>query len=338
MNLLNEASDSKFVTRKWNIVNGQSNANYGVGIEITYNTKISKSNLCEYNNAYILVRGDIIVVAVHATQVAFKNCAPFTKCITKIDETKIDDAEDLDLVMPMYRLLEYYSNCSDAASTLWFCSKGEGTNFNNDIVNIDAFKSLKCKAKLLGNTVAQPNLNQANGILKDASIVVPLKYLSNFWRSREIPLINCKIELKLRWTKHCVLSVFVNENDNANNADSNNIIFTIKNTKLYIPVVILSAKDNQKLSRLPSKGFERLLYWSESKIKSENKNTTNEYKYFIESNFVGVNRLFVLIYPNQGDKVKRFNDKKYYSPKGIIKNYNAIVNRTNFYDNLLILI
>ena len=73
-------------------------------------------------------------------------------------------------------------------------------------------------------------------------------------------LINCRVKLKLRWTKHCVLSVLVNENNNAN-VDSNNTIFAIKDTKLYVPVVSLSAKDNQKLSKLLSKGFERLVYW-----------------------------------------------------------------------------
>ena len=81
-------------------------------------------------------------------------------------------------------------------------------------------------------------------------------------------------------------------------------IFTIKNTKLYVPVGTLSTEDNQKLSKLLRKGFERSFYWNEYKMKSENKNTTNEYRYFLELNFLGVNRLFVLIYPNQNDSVK----------------------------------
>ena len=89
LNLLNEASDSKFLTGKSNIVNDQSNANYDVGNEIIYNTEILKSNHCDYNDAYILVRDDVII----ATEVAFKNCASFIKCITKIDGTTIDDAE-----------------------------------------------------------------------------------------------------------------------------------------------------------------------------------------------------------------------------------------------------
>ena len=93
LNLMNYVNDSKFVTRKWNIVNDNSKSNYGAGNEITYNTEVLKSNLCGYNSAYILVRGDITVRANPATQVAFKNYTIFN--ITKIDGTTIDYAEDL---------------------------------------------------------------------------------------------------------------------------------------------------------------------------------------------------------------------------------------------------
>ena len=123
---------------------------------------------------------------------------------------------------------------------------------------------------------------------------MPLKYLSNFWRSLELPLINCKVELKFKWTKYCVLSAAGNENANDNDND-NNVIFTIKDTKLYVPAVNLSAKDNQKLSKLLRKRFERSFYWNEYKTKNENKNIMNVYRYFLESNSVGVNRLFVLV-------------------------------------------
>ena len=84
LNLLNEASESKFVTRKWRIVNDQSDANYDVGNEIIYDTEVLKSNLCDYNDANILGKGDITVKVAPATQVSFKNCAPFFKCITII--------------------------------------------------------------------------------------------------------------------------------------------------------------------------------------------------------------------------------------------------------------
>ena len=138
-------------------------------------------------------------------------------------------------------------------------------------------------------------------------------------------LINWKVELKLKWTKYYVLSTV----DVGNvNAVSSNIIFTIKDTKSYVLIVTLSARDNQK-------GFERTLSWNEYKTKSEDKNTTNEYRYFHESNFVGANKLFLLTYLNRKNDVKRFKIWRYYLPKGIIKNYNVIMNGKNFYDRAI---
>ena len=111
------------------------------------------------------------------------------------------------------------------------------------------------------------------------------------------------------------------------------LFLKIKDTKLYVPVITLSARDNQKLSKLFGKGFESSLLEEYKRI-SENKDTINEYRYSPEPTFVGVNRLFVLVYTNHGDKAKRFNGQQYYLPKGIIKNYNVIINgkRTFIYD------
>ena len=120
-------------------------------------------------------------------------------------------------------------------------------------------------------------------------------------------LINCKVELKLKWTKYCALSAAGNDNesDDDNDINANNIIFTIKNTKVSVSVVILSARSNQRLSKLLNKVFERSVYWNEYKTKSENKNTTTKYRYFLESNFVKVNRIFqILVYSNQDDNAK----------------------------------
>ena len=181
--------------RKWNIVNDNSKRNYNVGNEIIYNAGVLKSNLCDHNNTYILVRG-IITIADHnlATQVAFKNCAQFTECITKTSGSTVDDAEDLDLVMPMCNLIKYVSNFSETTGSLCFYSKDEATNFNAYSANDDNFGSFKYKTKLLQNKVADRN----NGILKNRIFTVPLKYLSNSWRTLEMPLINCKVELKLK--------------------------------------------------------------------------------------------------------------------------------------------
>ena len=118
---------------------------------------------------------------------------------------------------------------------------------------------------------------------------MPLKCLSNFWKSLEMPLINFKAELKLKWTKYCVLTAAGADSVDAN---PNDIIFTTKDTKIYVPVVTLSAREIQKLSKLLSKGFERSVYRNEYKIKNENKNATNEYWYFLKLNLVGVDRLY----------------------------------------------
>ena len=103
----------------------------------------------------------------------------------------------------MYNLIEYSTNYSETTGSLWFYSKDEAPDFNADIVNDNNFKSFKYKAKLLGNTVAQAD-NAANGILKNAAIAVSLKCLSNFLRPFKIPLTNCKVESKLKWSSYCV--------------------------------------------------------------------------------------------------------------------------------------
>ena len=119
-------------------------------------------------------------------------------------------------------------------------SKDKATNFDAYIANNDTFRSFKYNAELLGNTDA----DEAKRNLRNTTITEPLKYISNFWRSLEMPLINCIVELKLKWMENCVLSA--NSADNAD-VDSNNIIFTIKDTELCVPVDTLSAKNNQKL-------------------------------------------------------------------------------------------
>ena len=142
-------------------------------------------------------------------------------------------------------------------------------------------------------------------------------------------LVSCKIKLKLNWTDHYVLSAAGADNIDAN---SNNITFTIKDTKLYVLAVTFSAKVSQKLSKFLSKGFERSVYWNEYKIKIQNKNTTTQYRYFLKSNFVGANKLFVFVYSNVNNNGKRYKGQRYYLPKCIIKNYNVIIKGKNVYD------
>ena len=143
---------------------------------------------------------------------------------------KIDGAEDVDLVMPIYNLIELFRN----KGRFMVYSKNEATSFDADVARNNNFKSFEYKAKLLWIIIAQPDPDYPNGILKNATIVVPLKNLSNFWRLIEMLLINCKVELKFKWKKHCVLAAF--GNDNTNDGNTGNMIFTMKHAELYVPV------------------------------------------------------------------------------------------------------
>ena len=120
VNLLSDSDDesSKFATRKWYIINDQNNGQYGRGNEnystIKFETKVIKPNLCDYSDTYILVTGDIKVTAVAAdTSVVFKNCAPFTRYVILINDEHVETAENLDIIMPMYNLIEYSDNYAD---------------------------------------------------------------------------------------------------------------------------------------------------------------------------------------------------------------------------------
>ena len=128
VNLLNDSENksSKFATRKWYIINDQNSGQYGRGNEdendstIKVEPKVIKSNLFDYSDAYILVTGDIKVADIAAdTNVAFKNCAPFIRCVTHINDEHVETVENLDIIMPMYNLIEYSDNYSDSSGSLW---------------------------------------------------------------------------------------------------------------------------------------------------------------------------------------------------------------------------
>ena len=125
----------------------------------------------------------------------FKNNAPFINCISKINGIKIDNAEDLDVLMPMYNLFEYSKNYKKTIGSLcnYYRDKpSSGTDVNNMIRSILNSESFDYKANFMENGVSQNNLTK-----NDVKIVVPLKHSSNFWRSPNIPLINCEVELIL---------------------------------------------------------------------------------------------------------------------------------------------
>ena len=226
-------------------------------IDIKFKSAMLKSNLCDYADAYIFVKGKIIITGHGGDDaerqaderdkgVIFKNCAPFTKCISRINGTDIDNAQDIDIVMPMYNLIEYSDNYSKTSGSLWQYYKDDP---NDNLVQSESFKS---KIKITGKT-------PANGNTKDVEIMVPLKYLSNFWRTLEMPLINCEIDLILTWLRNCVITDSTGEGK-----------FKITEAKLYVPVVTLSTQDNIKLLQQLKSNFKRKINWNkyESSVKT----------------------------------------------------------------------
>ena len=120
--LLNNTENeySKFATKKWYVKDSESNGNYSKDEELKFLTRSIESSLCDYADAYILVTGNIAATPNNAaTKVVFKNCAPFEKCRTEINETFIDEADFINITMPMYNLIEYSDNYSDTSGSLW---------------------------------------------------------------------------------------------------------------------------------------------------------------------------------------------------------------------------
>ena len=213
INLLNKSDTNSrdFATKNWYIINDENNANYGVNKDtgannpdaIKYDTRVLKPNLCDCADAYILVDCTIRAQAANAdnaaaTRLALKNCAPFTKCNLEINDKHVDTAENLDIVMPMYNIIEYSDNYQDSSATVYQYKRDEPVDNNPiaDLTQADS-KSFDYKVKLLWNPVVDGNI-----VKLSVKIVVPLKYLSNFFRSLEMPLINCKVKLNLTWKKN----------------------------------------------------------------------------------------------------------------------------------------
>ena len=219
--------------------------------------------------------------------------------------------------MPMYHLIEYSDNYAKTAGNLWqYCKDIPARNANGDIATFaenNTTDSFKFKAKITGKT--------GNNGTKDVEIMVPLKYLSNFWRTLEMPLINCEVNLILTWSSSCVLIATAVQNQNAT--------FAITDAKLYVPVVTLSTQENTKFLQQLKSGFKRVInsnkYLSKPELLAQNPNLNH----LVEPSFQGVNRLFVLAFENDDN---RTSDDRYYLPTAKIKDYNIVINGENSFD------
>ena len=201
--------------------------------------------------------------------------------------------------MPMYNLIEYSDNYSKTSGSLWNCYRDEPN------VNLSDSESFESKIKITGKTPAAGNE-------KDAEIMVLLKYLSNFWGTVVIPLINCEVNLILTWSSACVIT-------NSTGAGT----FEITESKLYVPVVTLSTQDNSNLLQQLNLGFKRVINCNKYLSKPELLTRNSNLNHLVKPSFQGVNRLFVFSFEND---TQRTSHSDFYLPNVEIKIYNFMIN------------
>ena len=260
------------IRKNWVEMNDESRETYNAWIQIKLKTSMTKSILCDYSDACIHVKGSITVTntGTAATpnnrnkKVIFKNCVPFVNCISEISNMQVDDAHDIDVVMPMYDLIEYSDTFTKTSVSLYQYYRDEPALSNNgNIINFLNDNSNSILLKFEQQITGQTRNNETT----DAEIMVPLKYLSNFWRTLEKLFINCEISLMSTWSKDCFLV--------AGTAANQEPTFTITNTKLYVPVVTLPTQDNIKQLQQLESGFKRTVNWNKINVKQQSRHKTD---------------------------------------------------------------
>ena len=317
--------------------------------------QLDLKHLCDYADAYILVNGTITVAGNQPRgrqnrPLILKNNVPFVSCITRINNELIEDADDLDIVMPMYNLLEYSKNYRKTIGLLYNYYRDElndDANLNNFANNnVVSSNSFQYKNKIIGNMynvdstiipasggarVANPNYDANNSGKKNVELAIPLKYLGNFWRALNIPLISCEVSLELKWNKTCVItSQQIGANlDGGNTAVPTNATLAINDCKLYIPVVTLSKDDEIKLLTNLKSGFTREIEWNKYRSQMTTEGINNNLNILVDPTFTDVNRLLVLAYQNADD---RQSFSQFCLPKVMVKDYNVIIDKLAFFD------
>ena len=339
---------SKFVTREYVEVNSFSNT-YNENKSIRFKTPILRSNLCDYSDAYILVKGTITVTASGVNNNAdnirdkinrpltLKNNAPFVSCIARINGELIEDADDLDIVMSMYNLLEYSKNYRKTIGSLYNYYRDElsddidDNNFDNiNVVNSNTFKY---KNKITSNTynvnagVQGYDVNK-NGT-QEVELAIPLKYLGNFWRALNIPLVSCEVSLELKWDKNCIITSLEQRDIRGGNRDNapTGATLAINNCKLYIPAVTLSKYDEIKLLTNLKSGFKREIIWNKYRSQMTTEAINNNLNILIDLTFTNVNKLFVLAYRTADD---RQSFSQFYLPRVMVKDCIVIIDELSF--------
>ena len=275
--------------------------------------------------------------------IILKNNAPFVSCITRINGELIQDADGLDIVMPMYNLLEYSKNYRKTIGSLYNYFRDElshdadDNNFDNiKVVNSNTFKY---KNKIIGNTYninggAQGYDVNKNGT-QEVELAIPLKYLGNIWRALNIPLISCEVFLELKWNKNCVITSLEERQVDAgrpvvrDNAPTGATL-SITDCNLYVPVVTLSKDDEIKLLTNLKSGFKREIIWNKYRSQMTSEAVNNNLNILVDPTFTNVNRLFLVAYGQNNNDRQSFS--RFYLPNVMVKDYNVIIDKLAFFD------
>ena len=338
INLIGDDVESRFQTKDYVAVNDANNNDYN-GEEIRIKTTMLRSSLCDYSKAYIKVKGMVDFTNLTAGKkgrFVLKNCAPFRSCSVKINHTVIDEQEFLDLVMPMYNLIEYSDNYAKTTGSLH--------NFHRDEPADDIWDSPSVKEKAKYYNLTE---NAAAGALNksvEVEINVPFSYLSNFWRTLEFPLINCEVELQLKWSPHCVLGWQVTQTQLTDDitapaelAGNNDISFRITDTTTYVPVVTLRSIEGDKLLRKLERGFTKTVNWNRPRVNFIRVNSNVNMDILLDASFQGINRLFLLAYNLKVNAIEGGAEPRNYTqnimmPIIQIDKYNVVLDGRNFFD------
>ena len=240
--------------------------------------------------------------------------------------------------MPMYNLLEYSKNYRKTIGSLYnyyrdkLSDDADDNNFDNiKVINSNTFKY---KNKITGNTYNVNAGAQGYDVNKndtqEVELAIPLKYLGNFWRALNIPLISCDISLELKWDKNCVITSLEQRDIGGGNRDNapTGATLAINDCKLYIPAVTLSKDDEIKLLTNLKSGFKRDIIWNKYRSQMTTEAINNNLNILIDPTFTNVNRLFVLAYRTADD---RQSFSQFYLPKVMVKDCNVIIDKLSFF-------
>ena len=260
--------------------------------------------------------------------------------------------------MPMYNLLEYSKNYRKTIGSLYnyhrdeLCDDADDNNFGNiKVVNSNTFKY---KNEIIGNTydvdaripnpagdgqIDNPIYIANNEGTQEIELAIPLKYLDNFWRALNIPLISSEVSLELKWDKNCAITSLEQRDIGGGNRDNvpTGATLEIKKCELYVSVVTLSKDGEIKLLTNLKSGFKREIKWNKYRSQMTTEEVNNNLNILVDPTFTNVNRLFDLAYEFEVDNPNNYIDNrhsfsKFYLPNIMIKNYNVIIGKLAFFD------